>query len=350
MMFNQKIFCVSSYTALGCTFLDWSIHFLSGQDKFFNIVDGILPISNNPIQETNAHAHLKNHPLGSAETLKVIQALNKSDLELNSFYPCNMSVLAVLENLSDIDLTLVGKNYERIKKYQVDDYIKSLKYCTDQHIPIIYIKMNTDLAYNMSVRSFDTRFLSDTKLESVDQSYTDLIDIFFKENFMHWSANNEFNLWDFREFLALNLRPYDTSDVDLNFNHFYLDVRDLWFNLEYNIIEIFKFLDLSIDSDRLKKWIPVYYQWQKQHLKILNFYWNIDTIVKFIINNQSLDLNRYDLDICREAVIQHELIYKHGLTIKGWGLEKFPNNAQDLHKLLEPNTYHQIEDIYNCLK
>ena len=63
-----------------------------------------------------------------------------------------------------------------------------------------------------------------------------------------------------------------------------------------------------------------------------------------------MDLTRFNLDIVRESTIQHVLIYKHGLTLKSWGLEKFPNNTQDLHLLLEPNIYHEVEDIYNVLK
>jgi len=49
-------------------------------------------------------------------------------------------------------------------------------------------------------------------------------------------------------------------------------------------------------------------------------------------------------------MMQHALIYKHGLTLKGWGLENFPDDTKDLHQLLEPNVYHDVEDLYNCLK
>jgi len=42
-----------------------------------------------------------------------------------------------------------------------------------------------------------------------------------------------------------------------------------------------------------------------------------------------------------EAAVQHCLIYQHGLNLKTWNLQQFPSNAQDLHKLLEPN-FHSI--------
>ena len=31
------IVCSTSVRSIGCTFLDWSIHFLTGQTEFFNI-------------------------------------------------------------------------------------------------------------------------------------------------------------------------------------------------------------------------------------------------------------------------------------------------------------------------
>lgn len=349
-MDNKKIFCVTSCTSIGCTFLDWSIHYLSGQDNFFSTNKGTLPISQNPTQKENAHGHPKNHPSGLDETIKLIQELNKSELALNSLYPCIIHGNDVLKKLSKE--TITSENYNEIKRYQINDYVESLKYCADQNIPIVYVKMNTDFVYNNSERSFGLRFTKKAPTESLEQRYADLIDVFFKENFVKWASNNEFKLWDFREFLALNIRPHDSDgvDVDLPIDHFYLDSRDVWFNLEYNMIKIFEFLKLTINDDRFKTWLPIYHHWQKQHLKILNFCWNIDAIIDFTINNQSLDLDRYDLDIYQEAILQHELIYKHGLTIKGWGLEKFPNNTQDLYKLLEPNIYHPVDDIYNCLK
>jgi hypothetical protein len=77
--------------------------------------------------------------------------------------------------------------------------------------------------------------------------------------------------------------------------------------------------------------------------------WNIDYICHAIVNNFSFDLSDYDLTLWDEAIIQHLLIYKYGLTLKAWGLEKLPTNTKDIHKLLEKNVYHKVDDIYNCL-
>jgi len=83
--------------------------------------------------------------------------------------------------------------------------------------------------------------------------------------------------------------------------------------------------------------------WQKKQLDLLDFCYNQPHIVDAIVNNLYYEI---DLTFDQEIIIQHCLIYQHGLNLKTWQLEKFPNNTQDLHKLLEPNI-HSVENIYN---
>ena len=45
------------------------------------------------------------------------------------------------------------------------------------------------------------------------------------------------------------------------------------------------------------------------------------------------------MDLWQEAIVQHILIYKYNLNLKNWQLKKFPDNTQDLHKLLETNIH-----------
>jgi hypothetical protein len=71
----------------------------------------------------------------------------------------------------------------------------------------------------------------------------------------------------------------------------------------------------------------------------------LDEIINLIIEGRPMDLKRFDLDVLQESVIQHFLLYKHNLNLKTFGLEKFENTLQ-LHNLLEPNVYHQLEKIY----
>ena len=120
---------------------------------------------------------------------------------------------------------------------------------------------------------------------------------------------------------------------------------DLWLNGENKIPDILKFLKLNIDYEKYQQWIPIYKEWQKKQLKILNFCWNVEYICKSIINNYYLKIDTYNMDLWQEAIIQHILIYKYNLNLKNWQLERFPDNTQDLHTLLEPNI-HSTEILY----
>lgn len=351
-MSNDNIFCVTSFSPLGCTFLDWSIHYLSGTDTFYHTTMGELKLSDNPIQQINAHSHIKNHPTGFKNSVDVINELTKVDYNLKSFYPFPLYMDLLAKDL-DIPLNQVADNYQQLLKSQIDDYKNILKYCNSKNIPVVYVKLSSasDYTYNCFTRSLERQMLANSPLESPDQSIHELITIFFDVDFKNWpKVDEEMTAWDYREFLSLNLRPHDYTQPDnLESEHFLVDTRDLWFNLEQTILEIFNYLNLKIVDSKINSWKLMYREWQKQHLNILHFCWYLDTIVDNIIKNISLDLTRFDLDIYKEAIIQHELVYKYGLTIKGWGLEKFPNNTQDLYKLLEKNVYHKVENIYGAL-
>ena len=70
----KKLVCCTSNYSVGCTFLDWSIHFLSGQDKFFSVDKNTwIDLINNPLNILNAHGHQKNHPSGFDSTKKFVE-------------------------------------------------------------------------------------------------------------------------------------------------------------------------------------------------------------------------------------------------------------------------------------
>jgi hypothetical protein len=189
--------------------------------------------------------------------------------------------------------------------------------------------------------------------ESVDEVKKDVLNIFFntKDNIGWGDKFNNLPIWDQREFIALNIRPYDRTTLDydqkINFSkpHFYLDSMDWWLNGEDKILEILSYLKLKLNTARYKKWIKVYRTWQKKQLKILNFCWNLDYICNSIVNNHYLDISSYNISMWEEAIIQHIMIYKYNLNFKSWQLDKFPSNTQDLHKLLEPNI-HATDILY----
>jgi hypothetical protein len=325
---DNKLFAITCSGTLGGTFLDWSIHWLSGADKFYKLNLGWIDLVSNPLTPTNAHGHQKNHPCGSAETLAAAQDLKELQTDnLLSFYSFPINELE-------------------------EDYVK-LWYCLIQHsIPIIYIKLTAPIVYNTTLRSLENKSFT---FNSVEELHEQFLQKHFKKDYDYWKNILKMNnIPDSREFIALNVRPHEYIDptvaADFSKSHFYLDAQELWYNGEDALTRIMKYLDIKIQNERLISWVPIYKQWQQKQLNILKFSWNLDRICESIVKDYYYDLSEYNLGLWEEAIIQHEMIYKYGLNFKTWQLEKLPNNTQELHKLLEPNTIHQVEDIYGLLK
>lgn len=351
----SQIFCVTSTAPIGCTFLDWSIHWLSGQTKFFNVDSGWGELTSNPVQAINAHGHQRNIPAGMALSLDVIARLQSAGGELLSFYTCPMWADAAASILN-LDVNQISNEnstvFEQIKKYVANDYNKLVNHCLNNHIPVIYVNNDSLPVYNMFIRSID-RMVFEHKPASEHELREEFLNVFFnKSNQLKWGDTfKKLPAWDQREFIALNIRPYEKTNIDTEINidfskkHFYLSAIDLWLNGENKIIEVLDYLGLNLDNSRYQEWVSVYRTWQKSHLKILQFCWNLDRICNSIINNYYFDLRPYKMDLWQEAIVQHIIIYKYRMNFKTWQLAKFPDNAQDLHKLLEPNI-HPIESLY----
>lgn len=347
----NKIFCVTSTESVGCTFLDWSIHYLSGSTKFYNVESGWSDLVTTPLGSANAHAHPKNHPNGAELTNEVIDKLtNVSSTVPLSFYPIPLNEEAVVEKLN-LTVNQTADFYsDSVAKYQQQDYSKIWEQLSANNISTVYINLTSDCLYTQSFRQFDR-----TVPNLIDQPQTskEVQDVFVNTFFKHSQLYQDKAAWDKREFIALNIHPYYYNDIDkyVDFTqpHYYIDARELWYNGKNTLTNIMQYLGLTVDTDRLTSWLPVYYEWQQKQLGILKFSWNIDHICNCIVNNYYYDISSYNLDLWHEAILQHNLIYKHGVTFKAWGLETLPTNTQELHQLLEPNI-HPVEDIYGMLK
>jgi len=321
--------------AVGGTFLTWTLHFLSGHTEYYctnsSQWTGIPP---NPVTKHNAHSFKPNQPTTYSLFLSTLDKLLIEPT--NTFHTIYFHRFRTSDN--EIELA-VDKTFDIAKKRIVlsnnaSTRLYNCKYGERSlHIPKF---SNSDELYN-----------------DYHEYYTDFIDTFFKESKQEWGDPFK-NKWEEREFLALNLRPYNYTPIVANHNlvneHYWLDTTDLWNSFDVTVKDLFKYLEQDIDMSRWDRWINVYNQWKRLHYDRQQFAIYFDHIVDSIINNSSLDLTRFNFDIVREAAIQHVLIYKHGLTIKSWGLEKFPANAKDLHALLETNIYHKVDDIYNMLE
>jgi hypothetical protein len=173
-----------------------------------------------------------------------------------------------------------------------------------------------------------------------------LQDFFFSNSIDTWNRLGLTDVWDVRERRALDLRLNHNEDITfvakLSFPHQWIYCQDLWSRGPDVVQKVMQFLDLAIVPERFDHWLLVYRKWQKIQMDAQEFDYNREHIVESIVNNWYYEI---DLTFDQEVIIQHLLIYKHNLNLKTWQLTKFPNNTQELHKLLEPNS-HPIADIY----
>jgi hypothetical protein len=324
-----------------------------GNTKYLHSSIGYIELTSNPLTKINSHGHRKNHPSGYKPTKNVVEILrDKTDGSWCSIYPFSMYMdIAAAElgikEINTLDTKTIDPIFIKIKQ----DYCDMWDYLGEQNIPRIHVVLPKNLGlYKLSsVRTTDRQLLKPIPYESAEHYDQTFLDLFFKDSMSQYD-NGVKTKWDLREFMALNFReyPYSSevdSNIDLTGDHKLITAPSLWHDGDEKVIEIFDYLQLSFNKDRMESWIPIYRQWQKVQMKILNFVYDIDYIVDGIVHNHNFDLRPYNLNIKQEAIIQHFLIYKHGLTLKNWNLEKFPNNTKDLHSLLEPN-FHTIPKLY----
>lgn len=169
-----------------------------------------------------------------------------------------------------------------------------------------------------------------------------------------WNSTGLTDLWDRRERLALDIRPIgkigvdcasdNFAEADLTKEHIRIGVKDLWCRGEQTFVKLMDYINLPVDSARWVAWQEIYKQWAITQLYILEFIDNLPYILEAIVNNWYYRLPV--LSFNHEVLIQHFLIYKYNLNLKTWQLDKFPNNTQALHSLLEANTHNTITLLY----
>lgn len=346
----KKIICTASPSSVGCTFIDWSIHFLSGADRFYSVKDhDWIPLSSNPINKINAHGHKKNHPSGLANTQNYVELFQNTPGQIFSFYPFPLYADSACRSLGyDPPKLLKADLTKKIQVKQQEDWADTINYCLGQDVKVIYVDIDQkNILYTKVARSLDRLFFEDRRPQTIQEVSEHIDDLFFQNKFNEWQQQGLVNIWDKREFLALCRRPFENYFENWSFDrtqpHLSINSSSLWYNGQHTIKKIIKFCGLTIDEQRWKSWLSIYLEWQQIQFEILEFIFNCQHIVDAIVNNWYYELD--DLTFEQEVIIQHCLIYQHGLNLQTWQLEKFPANAQDLHELLEPNI-HQIESIY----
>jgi hypothetical protein len=316
---------------VGGTFLTWSLHFLAGHTDHFDYKSQVWKkLTHNPVTKINAHGFAPNQSTnleGIQQCLLILSNIPTDNFHTIYFHNisnfnswCPDTHIAVQHTMSQCDKTIVLCNQEKNNLYHVRQESRILTH----KLRDITVKNN-----------------------SWQEQHEDFILYFFKESLDYWKQQNLNQVWDYREFLALNLRPFNFTSilpyVDRKLDHYELDCMELYTMFDSTVDHLFSYLNLKIDADRKQQWQIVYDKWKKIHQNRLNFLYHFDKIISCILDGYYLDLTRFELDIVQEACIQHKLIYDHNLNLKTWNLDKF-NNTQQLHQLLETN-HHPINNI-----
>ena len=338
---SRTVVSITSIPSVGATFVDWSIQFLSGQTKHYYAKDDCwIDLVDNPVTNDNAHNYKKNHPDGINQTVEILEKISQQSGELFTFYPTAIKYNTAYNQLN-------ADNKSQIINYIRDDFQKVFELCS-QKTKLIFIDSNPEISlYHITMRRLGALLFDKDKNGDAEELQQEVDGYFFKESFDYFSSNYK---WDIRERRALNFRPYNvgfgsTSDVKINFGlpHLWIDSRSLWTLGDLTLKKIMNYIGLPIDPERFKQWLPVYQQWARRQLEILDFCHRLLHIIDSIVNNWDYQLE--DLSFEQEIAIQHFLIYKHNLNLKTWQLKKFPTNTKDLHKLLETNI-HSVPVIY----
>lgn len=347
----NNIVCVTSPVSAGCTFLDWSIHFLAGKNKFYSTkTQDWTTLSADPVLKINAHGHSKNHPSGCDSAWKCVDQLTAaSNTELLSLYPVPLHADIVGKELNIVD-NLNSQKQKQIQQYQQRDYEKMINSFIDAGIKVVYVSVNKhNVLYTTQCRSLERLYFLDKPADSLTESTDHLDRLFFADSINHWQQNGLTNVWDRRERAALCTRPFNTDilmedlEIDRQSQYCQINAQSLWYNGKNTIKKIMEFLNITIDETKWTHWVNVYLRWQQLQLNILEFGNNFEHTMNAIVNNWYYELGNLTFE--QEVIIQHCLIYQYGLNVKTWQLEKFPSNAQELHKLLEPNI-HPVPKIY----
>jgi len=326
--------------AVGGTFLTWSLHYLAGHKKYFHSkTNRWIDVPEDPTTNINAHAFLANHPDKIDQVSNMVAILkNMQTSDFHTMY---------IHNLHE-DSRSPNSRMNPGTRHQPTAELVSTIATEFKKIIVLY---SGHPLYHCSTRfrNLSSKWSDyNKKNASNEEQLQDFVEHFFADSHKVWQEQNLNHIWDQREFLALNIRPFSVPNISVNIDltipHYNFDTFELYTIFDQTVDQLFDFLEIQINNSKKTHWITVYNKWKKIHSNRLTFAMYFDTIVNYIINGNDMDLVRFDFDLLQEAAIQHYLIYKHSLNLKTWKLEKFINTKQ-LHNLLEPNT-HKLENTY----
>jgi len=333
---------------IGATFIDWSIRLLSGSNNFYNIKQKrFIDITTQPITKINAHGHDRNEAHGNVNLKKYQNVFKQHKIHdyhslITHPLPLDIVINQLYKNSTE------NYNIKKCQQYRKDDLqnILTQSHVNNDKVIILQLKNPLTLVGN-NIRCNKTHDVINTSECNTDIERRNKYNYFFYNKHVDGWDNNNKHIWDKREHIALNLRLDENlfNNVDINNCNYMLYDYELHTNFNYIIHDLMKYLELTIVEDKIPYWEKIYMEWKKFHVLNLQYSLYFDYIIESIVHGYNFDLSRFKLDLYKEAMIQHMLIYKYNLNFKTWNLEKFPDNTIGLYNLLEENI-HDTKIIY----
>lgn len=346
----MTIIAATSDDSVGNTFLTWSIYYLSGTTVNPWITPEwelkFLKLTDNPMNTINAHAHKKIHKAGSDNFKRALDLVESDPDHLYCLYPVGYYFYEVAEKLypgiPSNTKFLTEDQIDHIMQYTYDTTTSLATICTERNVKWLHV-MNTRLYDSYKPRQLGV------PLESSLPDPTTWEEAYYRIFNWCWPGKlkDEQTAWERRETIALNfVHAASNRDAGPNWDfsqpNYTIEATALWYDLEYYIKHIMNYCGVDIDYTRWDHWCSVYKQWHQMWLKNNRLPRNIKHVCESILNGWDHDLTQYELNWLDECYIQHKLIYEHNTTIKGYGLDKFPNNTCNFKGLLEPAFYTHI--------
>jgi hypothetical protein len=297
------IVAFTSLNSSGATFMDWSWNYLKGNKKYWRSKIGWGPLSDNPIQNTTAHGHKKNHPKGFDKWEEFLELAIKESHDTGkdiSFYP-------IFQPTAD----------------NLNEYVNHINLMIKRKVSVVVIKKTQEFPYGS-----ERAKMSDNR-NAFMVTNTDL------------SPN--IDLKKLREMVSIRMVPRQKTwlgKIDLAFNLLDKEVvvvtdKEWTSHPEQTIIEICERLGTTIDPERLINWRPIMHQWCENYKKTEVFYnHEIPRIAEKIIKNEYMDLRPFNFRFEEECLVMMFIMRTYGKKLL-LPDDNFPKNTKDLHRFLK---------------
>ena len=286
----------------GQSFLDWSLYYLTGRDKFWNMKFGWQDLLTDPTTGRNAHLHLKNHPKGSYDLLEFLDKAKELDSDQ----------LITVHPFSSHETGL-------------GEFTAVIQTCLENDVRLIMMRQTKPYPYFASERNEIT---DEEELATLRQR-------------IGYADANRKTIRDQMSFRLIN----NSNDFIDNVNYFhtrfdskldYVMTDQQWANdTEKVMLEVIDRLKLEIRKDRLESWRVIRNKWRQNYGRLIDWYEkDLAKVVDAILQGKDLDLDPYGITLAKEIVIMAHLLNNHKKRL--WLPDNnFPKNTKILNGFLK---------------